>query len=138
MGAAVGFWGVAGVGPTYGLVSRHGAMALSWTLDKLGPMARTAEDCAFALQVMSGPDRADPTTSGKRFTPLGARAAASALRRVRVGSADEDLGHASPEAKRALERGLAELRRVIPKMTRAVLPTALPYGPMVGTVFGAE
>jgi len=138
IGTPAAFCGVTGLRPTYGLVSRHGAMALSWTLDKLGPMARTAEDCAFALQVMSGPDRADPTTSGKRFTPLGARAAASALRRVRVGSADEDLGHASPEAKRALERGLAELRRVIPKMTRAVLPTDLPYGPMVGTVFGAE
>ena len=39
------FCGVTGLRPTYGLVSRHGAMPLSWTLDKVGPMCRTAEDC---------------------------------------------------------------------------------------------
>src|SRR5205814_9786525 len=84
--------GVTGLRPTYGLVSRHGAMALSWTLDKLGPMARTADDCGLALQAMAGPDPSDPTTSGKRFAPLSGRAAASAVRRARVGLAEEDLG----------------------------------------------
>jgi aspartyl-tRNA(Asn)/glutamyl-tRNA(Gln) amidotransferase subunit A len=113
-------------------------MALSWTLDKLGPMARTAEDCALALQAMAGPDAADPTVSGKRFVPLAGRAASSAVRAARLGLAEEDLAHATPEARRALERGLADLRRILPKVTRAVLPTDLPYGPMVGTVFGAE
>ncbi|MEA2660593.1 MAG: hypothetical protein QOH08_165, partial [Chloroflexota bacterium] len=122
----------------YGLISRHGAMALSWTLDKLGPMARTADDCALALQTMAGPDPADPTLSGKRFAPLAGRAATGAVRAVRVGFAEEDLSHATPDAKRALERGMSELRKVIPKVTRAVLPTDLPYGPMVGTVYGAE
>jgi aspartyl-tRNA(Asn)/glutamyl-tRNA(Gln) amidotransferase subunit A len=113
-------------------------MALSWTLDKLGPMARTADDCGLALETMAGADPADPTTSGKRFTALSGRAAARAVRHARVGLAEEDLGHATPEAKRALERGLAELRRIVPTVTRAVLPADLPYGPMVGTVFGAE
>jgi aspartyl-tRNA(Asn)/glutamyl-tRNA(Gln) amidotransferase subunit A len=138
IGTPAAFCGVTGLRPTYGLVSRHGAMALSWTLDKLGPMARTADDCGLALQVMAGPDPADPTLSGKRFAPLSGRAAASAVRAARLGFAEEDLGHATPEAKRALERGIAELRKVVPKVTRAVLPTDLPYGPMVGTVFGAE
>jgi aspartyl-tRNA(Asn)/glutamyl-tRNA(Gln) amidotransferase subunit A len=138
IGTPAAFCGVTGVRPTYGLISRHGAMALSWTLDKLGPMARTADDCGLALQAMSGADPADPTTSGKRFAPLSGRAAASAVRGARVGFAEEDLGHATPEAKRALERGIAELREIAGKMTRAVLPTDLPYGPMVGTVFGAE
>jgi aspartyl-tRNA(Asn)/glutamyl-tRNA(Gln) amidotransferase subunit A len=138
IGTPAAFCGVTGLRPTYGLVSRHGAMALSWTLDKLGPMARTADDCGLALQAMAGADPADPTTSGKRFVALSGRAAASAVRAVRVGFAEEDLGHATPEAKRALERGLAELRRIAPKVTRAVLPADLPYGPMVGTVFGAE
>jgi aspartyl-tRNA(Asn)/glutamyl-tRNA(Gln) amidotransferase subunit A len=101
-------------------------------------MARTADDCGLALQVMAGPDPADPTLSGKRFAPLSGRAAASAVRAARLGFAEEDLEHATPEAKRALERGIAELRKVVPKVTRAVLPTDLPYGPMVGTVFGAE
>jgi len=132
------FCGVTGIRPTYGLISRHGAMALSWTLDKLGPMARTAEDCGLALQVMAGPDRADPTVSGKRFVPLAGRAAATAVRHVRLGFAEEDLQQATPEAKRALERGITELRRVLPNALRAVLPADLPYGPMVGTVYGAE
>jgi aspartyl-tRNA(Asn)/glutamyl-tRNA(Gln) amidotransferase subunit A len=112
-------------------------MALSWTLDKLGPMARTADDCALALRSMAGADPADPTTTGRRFVPLSGRAAAGAVRVARVGFAEEDLGHATPEAKRALERGMAELKRIVPKITRAVLPADLPYGPMVGTVFGA-
>src|SRR5438067_7882709 len=46
------FCGVTGLRPTYGRVSRHGAMGLAWSLDKLGPMARTATDCALVLGVM--------------------------------------------------------------------------------------
>ncbi len=138
IGTPAAFCGVTGIRPTYGLVSRHGAMALSWTLDKLGPMARTAEDCGIALAAMSGGDPADPTTSGKHFVALSRRAATSAVRRARMGFAEEDLAHATPEAKRALARGLAELRRIVPKVSRALLPTDLPYGAMVGTVFGAE
>src|SRR3989454_1182401 len=48
------FCGVTGLRPTYRLVSRHGAMALSWTMDKLGPMARSAEDCALVLAAIAG------------------------------------------------------------------------------------
>jgi len=138
IGTPAAFCGVTGLRPTYGLVSRAGAMALSWTLDKIGPMARTAEDCGLVLETIAGRDAADPTLSGRRHRALPGRAAATAVRRVRVGIAEEDLEHASPEARRALARGLAELRRILPNTTRAVLPDDLPYGPMVGTVFGAE
>src|SRR5450755_261580 len=62
------YCGITGLRPTYGLVSRRGAMALSWTLDKLGPMCRTAEDCAHVLQVISGNDFQDPGSAGKNFT----------------------------------------------------------------------
>src|SRR6266581_4004333 len=61
------YCGVTGLRPTYGLVSRHGAMALSWTLDKLGPMGRTADDCALILAAIAGPDPADESSSGRRF-----------------------------------------------------------------------
>lgn len=138
IGTPAAFCGVTGLRPTYGLVSRHGAMALSWTLDKLGPMARTAADCALVLQAMAGRDAADPTTSGRRFAPLGPAAARRALRAVRLGFAEEDLEHASAEAKGALARGLTELRRIVPRVARAALPADLAYGPMVGTVYGAE
>src|SRR5215471_4907933 len=50
------FCGVTGLRPTYGLVSRHGAMPLSWTLDKIGPLCRSAEDCAHVLRVIAGND----------------------------------------------------------------------------------
>jgi len=59
--------GVAGLRPTYGRVSRHGAMALSWTLDKLGPLCLTADDCGLVLEAISGPDPKDPTTSNQSF-----------------------------------------------------------------------
>ena len=48
------YCGVTGLRPTYGLVSRNGAMALSWTLDKIGPICRSAEDCGLVLQVIAG------------------------------------------------------------------------------------
>ena len=56
------FCGVTGLRPTYGVVSRAGAMPLSWTLDKLGPMCRSAEDCALVLAAIAGEDPADPTS----------------------------------------------------------------------------
>src|SRR5437773_5511291 len=61
------FCGVTGLRPTYGLVSRHGAMALSWTLDKLGPMCRCADDCGLVLAVIAGRDPLDLSTVSKPF-----------------------------------------------------------------------
>ena len=54
------FCGVTALRPTYGLVSRYGAMALSWTLDKLGPFAHSAEDCGVILQAIAGKDSQGP------------------------------------------------------------------------------
>jgi len=54
-----GFCGITGLRPTFGRVSRYGAMALSYSMDKIGPMCRTAEDCDMVLQVISGHDPED-------------------------------------------------------------------------------
>lgn len=51
--------GVTGLRPTFGRVSRYGAMALSWSMDKIGPICRSAEDCAFVLKAIQGPDGKD-------------------------------------------------------------------------------
>ncbi len=59
--------GVTGHRPTFGRVSRRGAMALSWSMDKLGPMARSAEDCALVFQAIHGYDPGDPTTVDVAF-----------------------------------------------------------------------
>jgi Asp-tRNA(Asn)/Glu-tRNA(Gln) amidotransferase A subunit family amidase len=65
--------GVTGLRPTFGLVPRTGAMALSWTMDKLGPIARSVEDCLTVLEAIAGPDGRDasvaPVMSGLRSYP---------------------------------------------------------------------
>jgi Asp-tRNA(Asn)/Glu-tRNA(Gln) amidotransferase A subunit family amidase len=53
--------GVTGLRPTFGRVSRYGAMALSWSMDKVGPMCRSVEDCALVLEAIAGADDRDPT-----------------------------------------------------------------------------
>ena len=53
--------GVTGLRPTYGRVSRNGAMALSWSMDKIGPICRSAEDCAIVFNAIYGPDSLDAT-----------------------------------------------------------------------------
>jgi aspartyl-tRNA(Asn)/glutamyl-tRNA(Gln) amidotransferase subunit A len=55
--------GIAGIKPTYGLVSRAGVAPAAYTLDHIGPMAWTAEDCALMLQALAGHDRRDPASS---------------------------------------------------------------------------
>lgn len=62
-----GYCGVTGLRPTYGRVSRHGAMALCWTMDKLGPLCRTAEDCGLVLQAIAGADPEDPSASNRPY-----------------------------------------------------------------------
>src|SRR5262249_46024275 len=62
-----GFCGIAGFRPSYGRVSRHGAMALCWTLDKLGPLCLTADDCGLVLEAIAGPDSSDPSTTDRVF-----------------------------------------------------------------------
>ena len=61
------FCGVTALRPTYGLVSCYGAMPLSWTLDKLGPFCRSAEDCGLVLETIAGGDHRDPGSAGKSF-----------------------------------------------------------------------
>jgi Asp-tRNA(Asn)/Glu-tRNA(Gln) amidotransferase A subunit family amidase len=59
--------GVTGLRPTFGRVPRTGAMALSWTMDKLGPLCRSAEDCAIVLDAIYGPDGVDATVEREPF-----------------------------------------------------------------------
>jgi len=57
------FCGIVGLKPTYGRVSRNGLLPLSWSMDHVGPMARSAADCALLLTAMAGHDPADPTSA---------------------------------------------------------------------------
>jgi Asp-tRNA(Asn)/Glu-tRNA(Gln) amidotransferase A subunit family amidase len=60
--------GVTGLRPTFGRVPRTGAMALSWTMDKIGPMCRSAEDCALVMAAIHGADGEDPTARSAAFS----------------------------------------------------------------------
>jgi aspartyl-tRNA(Asn)/glutamyl-tRNA(Gln) amidotransferase subunit A len=60
------FCGIVGIKPTYGLVSRFGAMPLSFSQDHVGPLTRTVEDAALMLQAIAGPDLEDPTAVNRR------------------------------------------------------------------------
>jgi len=73
--------GVTGLRPTFGRVSRHGAMALSWTMDKLGPICREAQDCAIVLEAINGRDERDATTRDMPF----AYQSSKPLSSIRVG-----------------------------------------------------
>ena len=76
--------GVVGLKPTYGRVSRAGAMVLSWSMDHLGPLAWTARDVALMLQVMAGRDAADATAS-RRAVPDYLATIDGGIKGVRVG-----------------------------------------------------
>ena len=130
------YCGVTGLRPTYGLVSRSGAMALSWTMDKLGPICRSAEDCGHVLQNISGGDSNDPSSAGKSFyyTPQFARK----LSDLRVGFAPVDLtDHAEPATRPAFQTAMETLRGMGMQMVETQLPE-MPYSAVAGTVIATE
>lgn len=73
--------GVTGLRPTFGRVSRYGAMTLAWSMDKVGPMCRAAEDCALVLDAIQGPDGRDNTVLDVPFN----WDATADVRRLKVG-----------------------------------------------------
>src|ERR1700694_1577242 len=93
------YCGITGLRPTYGLVSRHGAMALSWTMDKIGPICRSADDCGIVLQAIAGADSNDPSSAGKTF--YNAPQYTRDIQSIRVGFAPVDFERVAPEAREA-------------------------------------
>ena len=125
--------GVTGLRPTLGRVSRHGAMALSWSLDKIGPLGLTADDCGLVLEAIAGPDPLDPSAADRPFRyepedPPGRRFRFGVLRAA-VEVADADVRARFEEALEIL-RGLGTVEDV-------TLP-ALPYEAITRTILFAE
>ncbi len=130
------FCGVTGLRPTYGYVSRHGAMPLSWTMDKIGPMCRSAEDCGLVLQTISGGDWEDPSSAGKSFyyTPDFVRD----FRTLTLGYAPSDFAEATEESARpALHAALEALLAMGFRVKEVELPE-FPYGSVTGAIIDAE
>ncbi len=131
------FCGITGLRPTYGRVSRHGAMALSWTMDKLGPMARTAVDCGLVLAAIAGPDPQDQSSApGSFILASGLRSARS--RNWRVGVIREDFAkYGEPEVGTAFSEALKVLEASGAKLSDAKLPD-FPYGGVADLIISAE
>jgi aspartyl-tRNA(Asn)/glutamyl-tRNA(Gln) amidotransferase subunit A len=128
------FCGVTGLRPTYGRVSRHGAMALSWTMDKLGPLGRTAEDCGWVLEAIAGVDPLDPTTLTQQFT---VPASTSASKRFRLGILRGTREKTQPEVLANFETSLGVLRKVADITEDLVLPD-FPFDAAAGIIIDAE
>ena len=126
------YCGVTGLRPTYGRVSRHGAMALSWTLDKLGPMTRTAEDAAVVLRAIEGPDPRDPTS-----VPVAPLPRKAPVKRLRVGVMRNAAEHIQPEVA-ANFRGAVALFERFAHVSRDVVLPDFPYGLCTGAIVASE
>jgi len=126
------FSGVTGLRPTYGLVPRHGAMALCWTLDKLGPMARSAADCAAVLKAIAGRDPADATSVD---APKPARPDAG--RRWKIGVPRAATDWTQPEVAKNFEAAVEVLATFADVVRDVTLPD-LPFNLMTGPIVGAE
>ena len=112
--------GVTGLRPTYGRVSRYGAMGLSWTMDKIGPMCRGVEDCAAALNAMYGPDGKDITVGDAPFNwnPN------TNISTLRIGYLKTEFDGPTTPPQNEQQRTQAEQRRALYKTALEVLEKA--------------
>jgi aspartyl-tRNA(Asn)/glutamyl-tRNA(Gln) amidotransferase subunit A len=132
----VAFCGISGLRPTYGRVSRHGAMALCWTLDKLGPMCRSADDCGLVLAAIAGPDAKDPTTVKQPFAYRDAPNA-KPFTKFKIGIIKGSSDKVQPEVKKNFEASLRVLREFAEIAEDVPFPD-MPFGQVVGTIVQAE
>lgn len=128
------YCGVSGLRPTYGRVSRHGAMALSWSLDKLGPLARSADCCGLVLAAIAGKDNNDPSSVAKPFDfpepwKEGLKPKIGVLRNAARGMQKEVVQNFNESVK-----VLAKFAEIVENVD---LPR-LPFGQVVGTIVDAE
>jgi Asp-tRNA(Asn)/Glu-tRNA(Gln) amidotransferase A subunit family amidase len=138
--------GVTGLRPTFGRVSRYGAMALAWTLDKIGPMCRSAEDCALVFDAIRGPDGRDNTVLDVPFN----WDAEADLAGLRVGylrsSFDEDAVEEDPQnpQRAARDRQTMANNRAALDTLRGLGVTLAPFdlpdvpGGAIGFIVGTE
>jgi Asp-tRNA(Asn)/Glu-tRNA(Gln) amidotransferase A subunit family amidase len=114
--------GVTGLRPSYGRVSRAGAMALSWTMDKLGPICRTVEDCAIVFNAIYGPDGLDQTVYDVPFN----YDSKVNFKKLRVGYLQKDFENEKGERKEHDDAALQKMRA----LGAELIPVELPEYPL--------
>jgi aspartyl-tRNA(Asn)/glutamyl-tRNA(Gln) amidotransferase subunit A len=130
------FCGISGLRPTFGRVSRYGAMALSYSMDKIGPMARSANDCATVLSVIAGHDDSDRGSLPKgvaEFVPWnGARGA------LRIGVVKKPYGDKIPDdVQSAFDAAVTALQSAGAQIGEIEMPEG-PYEAAAGLTISVE
>jgi len=128
------WWGVVGLRPTWGRVSRHGCFPLCWSMDTAGPITRTVEDAALLLQAIAGHDPRDPLSS-RLPVPDYAASLAGGARGLKIGIIRELTSGAEtdPEVRQAV----TDAARQIERLGAEVEEASLPLLPLAGAVFMA-
>ena len=117
------FCGVSGLRPTFGRVSRYGAMALAYSMDKIGPMARSTEDCARIFAAIAGHDALDRDTLGIDKAAFTYSPAAELRgRTLKLGWLTNAWTKIDPGMQRSLDAAYKVLQRRFPGMKDAALP----------------
>ena len=127
------YCGLTGLRPTYGRVSRSGAMALSWTLDKIGPMAHNAHDCGLILRAIAGPDPDDLSAADRPYQYPPADAPG---RPYKLAVLAQGVEKAQPEVKANFLRAL-EVFKTLGSIEEVHLPD-LPFDAAASTILSGE
>lgn len=115
--------GASGLRPTFGTVSRHGAMTLSWSMDKIGPICRSAFDAALVYEVIRGADELDKSTRPAVFN----YAAKTDLKKLKVGYV-KSLFDATYPNKENDQKVLAVIKSLGVELVEVELPSSIPVG----------
>jgi aspartyl-tRNA(Asn)/glutamyl-tRNA(Gln) amidotransferase subunit A len=129
------YCGISGLRPTFGRVSRYGAMALAYSLDKIGPMGRTADDCAMVLSAIAGHDPLDRSS----LPPAEASYSFSATETspLKIGALTNAWDKPDAEIKAAVDAAIGVLKQHGANITDAKLPDG-PYEAAAGLIVGVE
>jgi aspartyl-tRNA(Asn)/glutamyl-tRNA(Gln) amidotransferase subunit A len=115
--------GTVGIKPTFGRVSKAGLVPLAWSEDHAGPMARSVEDCALMLNLIAGPDRADPTTASAPVPDFTARLGKSVKGLVVGVPTSVFFEGADPETERLVREAVPVLRSAGVKVKPIDMPS---------------
>jgi aspartyl-tRNA(Asn)/glutamyl-tRNA(Gln) amidotransferase subunit A len=129
------FCGVTGLRPTYGRVSRHGGMTVSASMDKIGVLARTADDCALVFTCIAGPDELDASSRPDAAYTDNVEPPAKPLR---IGWCVNAYKKMAPDVAAVMDKARASLAEAGASVEEAKLPEGGPWDEAAGTVLNVE
>jgi len=132
-----GFNNIAGLRPTWSLLSRAGIFTLAWSMDTAGPLARSAEDCALMLQAMAGYDSEDPTTSDEPV-PDYTGTLHDGVKGMRIGLVEEMLEEIEDGTRKAVEAAADVLKSLGARVDRISMPLVKKVRPVHSAIVDTE